>query len=543
MIDVSRRNFLAGSGASLFAGAIAPSTSAAAQPHSSINPGTTGARQNIICFMPDTLRADALGCYGNPIAKTPNFDKLAAMGTLFEDCHVQFPICGASRCSMLTGWPVSVRGHRSQMYYLRPEEPNLFRYLRQAGYDVFWGGKNDVLAQRTFDDSVSSWNLAARQGGAERPGPSRPGQAGAVNSGRPPGPLTFIGSGKPNDRRNSADYHAIQGAIEILERRETDRPFLLFLPLDAPHPPYNSPEGFAGLHAPSDVYDLIPTGLRNRPSHLERMLKSAGLDTVSPAAYRTIRAAYLDKVSSVDWLLGELLEAVERTNHTRNTSIFVLSDHGDYAGDFGLVEKWPSGMESCLTHVPMIAHVPGAKGAHRVAEPIELFDFMATAMELAHTSASHTHFARSLMPQINGAAGDPHRGAFTEGGYNTYEPQCFEPVPPESNWYHTRLKLQVSEPQTCSRVAAVRTAEYTFVSRPQGVSELYLRKTDPRELNNRHGDSAIANVQRQAEERLLHWYLNTSGIAPWDRDPREFPAAIAQPGFPDKKPDRILDLG
>ncbi|MEO6924301.1 MAG: sulfatase-like hydrolase/transferase [Bryocella sp.] len=136
MHHLSRRTFLGHSSATAFAGALSPAFVGAAQAETEPVACPSGQRQNIICFMPDTLRADALGCYGNPIAKTPNFDKLAAMGTLFEDCHVQFPICGASRCSMLTGWPTSVRGHRSQMYFLRPDEPNLFRYMRQAGYDV-----------------------------------------------------------------------------------------------------------------------------------------------------------------------------------------------------------------------------------------------------------------------------------------------------------------------------------------------------------------------------------------------------------------------
>jgi choline-sulfatase len=54
-------------------------------------------RPNIIIFMPDELRADALGCYGNPVARTPNIDYLASVGTRFENCHVQFPVCGASR--------------------------------------------------------------------------------------------------------------------------------------------------------------------------------------------------------------------------------------------------------------------------------------------------------------------------------------------------------------------------------------------------------------------------------------------------------------
>ncbi len=543
MKDLSRRSFLGGSGATLLAGTAAPllaggtvSPDAAAQAPAP-SPARTG--QNIVCFMPDTLRADALGCYGNKIAQTPNFDRLARQSTLFEYCHAQYPICGPSRCSMLSGWPTSVRGHRSQMYFLRPDEPNLFRDLRKAGYDVFWAGKNDALAARSFDDSVTEWDLGARDEDAV---PALTGRMGGINNQRkPPGPLTFIGNDPTGDRRSGEDYRHVQAAIRILNRRQTSRPFFLFIPITAPHPPYNSPEGFAGLHSPADVTGLMPPDLPNRPSYLKRMLETYGLDSVSPDVYRKIRAAYLDKVSYVDWLLGELMEAIERTNRTADTSLLVLSDHGDYAGDFGLVEKWPSGMEHCLTHVPFLARVPGGKAGHRVAEPIELFDMMATSLELAGTQATHTHFARSLVAQIFGAQGDPARGAFTEGGFNTYEPQCYEPVPPKSSWYYDRLSLQIAEPQTASRVAAVRTTKYTFVSRSQGVSELYLRKDDPEERHNRFGDKTLADVQHEAETRLLHWYTDTAGIAPMNRDPRGFPPSIPMPEFPPHSQDRILD--
>jgi choline-sulfatase len=306
MNDFSRRSFLGGSGATLLAGAAAPLLRGTAEENATTAGeaqvrSAAGSGQNIVCFMPDTLRADVLGCYGNAIAKTPNFDQLAKESTLFEECHVAYPICGASRCSMLTGWPTSVRGHRSQMYFLRPDEPNLFRYLRQAGYDVFWAGKNDALAARTFDDSVTEWNLEDMEQAADPRNTSR--TTGRGDENKPVGPLTFISNAAAGDRRHTGDYHCIQAAIRILNRREAARPFFLFLALGAPHPPYNAPEGFAGLHPPADVTDLLPTNLSDRPKHLKRMLQAYGLDAVSPDVYRMIRATYLDKTSYVDWLL------------------------------------------------------------------------------------------------------------------------------------------------------------------------------------------------------------------------------------------------
>jgi arylsulfatase A-like enzyme len=161
-------------------------------------------RPNIILFVPDELRADALGCYGNAAIKTPNFDRLAQAGTRFASCHVQFPVCGASRCSMLTGWPTSVRGHRSLYYFLKPDEPNMFRYLRQAGYDVFMFGKNDVLAPETLAGSLTEWRNP-RSPAAE---------FAAINKPQFPTTMLLPASG---DRRGTADYAGIQLAIKVLE--------------------------------------------------------------------------------------------------------------------------------------------------------------------------------------------------------------------------------------------------------------------------------------------------------------------------------------
>src|SRR5690348_18233247 len=152
---------LASSASPLNGQSTAPGSQMDTAKHSSLHK-----RPNIVLFMPDEMRADALACYGNPVTKTPNFDRLASEGTRFANCHVQFPVCGASRCSLLTGWPTSVRGHRSLFYFLRPDEPNLFRYLKQSGYDVFWFGKNDALAAQSFYDSVTYWDRGSSH---ERP--------------------------------------------------------------------------------------------------------------------------------------------------------------------------------------------------------------------------------------------------------------------------------------------------------------------------------------------------------------------------------------
>lgn len=512
---MNRREFIGTSMGTARAGVAAGmfERTAAAQQAALPETHTLARRPNIILLVPDEVRADSLACYGNPVTKTPNLDRLAAQGTRFAHCHVQYPVCGASRCSLLTGWPTSVRGHRSLYYFLRPHEPNLFRYLRQAGYDVFWYGKNDALAAETFAASVTEWATPAA--------PREPGNAAPRTL--TPGAYSFLMSAG-GDRRATADYACIAAAIKILERKEAERPFCLFLPLGGgAHPPYTAPADFYNMYSAAQLPPLAPPGGRNKPAFHRGIRQDYNLTGLSDAVMRQIRAVYYAKVSYVDWMTGELMAALERTGRDRDTALFFLSDHGDYAGDYGLVEKWPSGLEDCLTHVPLIAVVPGGRPGVEAADMVELYDVMATALELASTEAAHTHFARSLMPQIAGGAGDAARAAFAEGGYNVYEPQCYEPLGAGGGIYAAKIRLQNEQPVTVSRSAMIRTRTHKLIVRPQDQSELYAYASDAREQHNLYGDASVAAVQAQLQAQLLEHFINTTGIAPRDKDSRACP--------------------
>jgi arylsulfatase A-like enzyme len=508
----TRREVLAAASAAFTLSRTSAADSVPGAPQSA-RPGVPD-RPNIILFMPDELRADALGCYGNPVIKTPNFDRLAHSGTRFESCHVQFPVCGASRCSMVTGWPTSVHGHRSLYYFLQPDEPNMFRYLRQAGYDVYMFGKNDVLAPESIAGSLTEWH-----------NPRTPASEFAVID-KPQHPTTML-LPPSGDRRGTVDYAAIQLAIKVLEQRARERPFCIFLALFEPHPPYTISADFFDLYRPSDIPPLAPPGLPRRPRFHQALRQISGLNQVTDAEFRKLRAVYYGQVSYSDWLLGELMEAVERTAHSHDTALLVCSDHGDYAGDYGLVEKWPAGLEDCLTHVPLLARIPGGTSGNVSRELIELFDIMPTCLELAGTKATHTHFARSLMPQLHGAAGDPQRAAFTEGGYNTYEPQAFEPI--IEGLYGPKTRLQNEQPETVTRCAAVRTHRYKYIARPNDQSELYDCARDPLQKNNLFGDDTLRPVQTELHTRLMNWYIDTSGVPPSKRDPRGAPVLDRAP--------------
>lgn len=481
---------------------------------------------NFIIFNPDEMRAESVGCYGNPVARTPNLDRLAAEGTRFDQCFVQHTVCTPSRCSFTTGWYPHVRGHRTLWNMLRPDEPNLLKYLKEDGYDVHWGGKNDLLAPEGFAESVTDYRLGQRSTRFRR----------TQGHGEPPYSLddpryyTFLYEPVEDGIESLNDFRNVDGAVQLLRSRPRE-PFMIYLPLSFPHCPYHAPEPFHHLIDPATLPPLRPADLPGKPDFYRLIRQTRRLDQLDEAFFRQLQAVYLGMIATSDALLGMLLDTLEETGLAENTAVLAFSDHGDWAGDYGLVEKWPSALDDVLTRVPFLARIPGGARGHVVREPVEMFDVMATTLELAGIEARHTHFACSQVAQLRGAAGDPARAVFAEGGYDPHEAHAFEGrttggagFRDPSHIYYPKGRLQQDVPESVCRCTMIRTATHKLVRRPLGVSELYDLVADPRELRNVFGQPEYAAVQRELEARMLDWYVHTSDVVPVEEHPRGTPA-------------------
>jgi choline-sulfatase len=140
------------------------------------------------------------------------------------------------------------------------------------------------------------------------------------------------------------DAHRTDSGIAWLESRHPDDgPFALYLALEMPHPPYTLPAEFYDMYDPADVPPLYPYDLPDAPSLRKFIREYLQLDKVSDAMLRKINAVYLGMISYSDWVLGRLLDAMDRLGLNDNTVLVLLSDHGDYAGDYGLVHKHAAG--------------------------------------------------------------------------------------------------------------------------------------------------------------------------------------------------------
>jgi choline-sulfatase len=161
---------------------------------------------------------------------------------------------------------------------------------------------------------------------------------------------------------------------------------------------------------------------------------------------------------------------------------------------------------------------------HSVAEPIELFDLMQTTLDLAGIEARHVHFARSLVPQLEGAPGDPDRAAFAEGGY-VFDPRRErEPFWGRDDWIYYRAFLMTHERSDVNMPAVMmRTRRHKLVYRSRGQSELYDMQADPRELDNLYDDPEHRSLRDELERRILNWIVETADVTPLEADPRGTP--------------------
>ena len=203
-------------------------------------------------------------------------------------------------------------------------------------------------------------------------------------------------------------------------------------------------------------------------------------------------------------------------------SSFFFSDHGDFTGDYGLVEKTQNTFQDCLTRVPLLVKPPrGTPVKPRVSDAlVELTDFPATVYDVTGIDPGHDHFGRSLLPLLRGET-DEHRDAvFCEGGRRGGERQCMELESWESeeNLYWPRLRLQMLEGPAHTKAAMCRTAEHKYVRRYYEQDELYDLQADPGETRNLVDDPAYREILAALKERMLDWYVETSDVVPRQTD-------------------------
>lgn len=482
---------------------------------------------HIIIFNPDQWRGDVMGHLGNPAAVTPNLDQIIeADAVSFRHAFCQNPVCTPSRCSFMTGWYPHVRGHRTMFHMLQPDEPVLLKILKDAGYFVWWGGKNDLTPRQNGFAEYCDVKY-------EAPRDLRPNLHRADEwRGDPKGDnyySFFAGKLETGDAKvyYDNDWAMVDGAVDLIRRAPTDQPLCIYLPLSYPHPPYGVEDPwFSQIDRDRIPPRIPPPDWEKKPSLLAGIYQRQGIQNWSEDRFNELRAVYYGMCARVDAQFGKVVSALKESGAYDDSAIFFFSDHGDFTGDYGLVEKTQNTFEDCLTRVPLIVKPP----ADQPIEPgvrdqlVELIDFSATAYEWAGIEPDYDHFGRSLTRLIECADGEHRDAVFCEGGRLFGEEQAKERESPAyddpSVLYWPRAQMQKSESGSHSKATMCRTRDFKYVRRLYESDELYDLRRDPGELENRIDDPAYAGVVTELRERMLTWYQTTCDVVPHKTDVR-----------------------
>lgn len=483
-------------------------------------------KPNIVIFNPDQYRADALSHLGKVKGISENMDSLVENDAVsFSNAFCQNPVCTPSRCSFMSGWYPHVRGHRTMFHMMHEDEPVLLKTLKDKGYFVWWGGKNDLTpAQNSIEPycnlkyktNPTKKNLHGDQTWRGKRGESDyySFYAGKLDKGA-------------EEIYHDEDWDIILGAKDFIKNYDNENPMCMYLPLAYPHPPYGVEDPYYSDVKIEDVPPRIKTSdFSKKPSILKGIYENQNMQNYSEDNWQELRRTYFAMCKRVDDQLGILIQALKNKGIYDDTAIFIFSDHGDFTGDYGLVEKTQNTFEDVLVKVPLIIKPP----KYIDIKPgicdglVELIDFPATVEDMLDIEPEHTHFGKSLLSLISGEETEHRDAVFCEGGRLKGEKHCMELEMAENTvdtgLYWPRVSLQNKEGDEHTKAVMCRTKDYKYVKRLYEKDELYDMTSDSQELINQIDNKKYAHILLNLKERLCDFYLETSDIVPHKTDKR-----------------------
>lgn len=467
-------------------------------------------RPNLLLFMPDQLRADCVGAFGNDVVRTPAIDALAARGVRFVNAYAQHSVCAQSRISMFTGLYPHVAGHRTLEHLLAPHEPSIFARLRDAGYHVaLAGARGDMLGPGVTRASSDRFGFTVP--------PELEDLARWHQSPFEPGSKwydAFYG-GPIDGELFELDAATVRTAIDWLTE-PLPEPWCVLVALMFPHPPFAVERHWYDLYDGAEMPAPIPATFAGKPGFHREIHRRYGLDRMTVDDWAEITRTYYAMVSRVDDQLRQVLGALDRAGQAERTVTFFFTDHGEYLGDYGLVEKWPSGVDEVLLRNPMIVHDPAAASGIATSF-VEMVDLTATLEDFAGLEPG-MHFGRSLRPLLADPSAAHRDAAFSEGGFLLREEPWLETG--DEGRYRHKQAIQHERTELVGRAIAVRTDDWCYIERLYEGPELYDRRADRRETVNLAGRPEHSTVRRELRDRIFRWLFETSDIVPARRDPR-----------------------
>ena len=430
--------------------------------------------KNVLFLASDDLN-NSLGCYGHPLVKSPNLDRLAATGVRFDRAYCQFPFCGPSRASLLTGLRPDTVGvttnERVDFREHRPETFTLPQLFKQNGWKSLRAGKIFHMGVPggvgTMDhQDPPSWDVSISPPGLEDE---------SVGEGGNPNPDLRHGLRmqwvRTADDQDQADTAVADHGVEWLERRG-DEPFFMGLGFVRPHVPFVAPDAYYDLYPlddielvenPADDLDDIPAGAKDlRPFLWNHM-------GMSETEQRIALRGYYASVSYMDAQVGRVLDALERLGLAERTIVVFFGDHGWHLGEHTHWQKMSLMEES--VRAPLILRAPGAAGNGRPTRALaEFIDLYPTLADLCGIEAPAELEGARLRPVLENPDATVKDAAYSQIEY---------------------------EDRIYGRT--VRTDRYRYIewTGDGAGEELYDHREDPREFRNLAGLESHAAVVRR----------------------------------------------
>lgn len=355
---------------------------------------------NIILILSDQHNRAMLGCAGDEIVRTPNLDRLAENGVLFENAYCASPVCVPSRTSLLAGLHITSTGCYSNDTALRSDRATFVHSLGSAGYETVLAGRMHFVGpdqSHGFTTRLTGDITPTILGGSGVPyGEMRSlsGQTGRIVQKSGAGRSSLI----------AYDEAVTNEACDYIRNYDQERPLFMTIGHYGPHCPYV---------CPPDPYDYYyehlppPSNPKNFLDHLhpamQKWFELRNMSIVKEDDARRARAAYYGLVELLDRYTGNILNAIENSLDLENTLIIYASDHGDMAGHNGLF--WKSTMYEGSAGVPIIFTGAGVEGNGRhIHQPVSLLDLAPTLIQLAGGPPLPEMHGQDLLPLIRGQA-------------------------------------------------------------------------------------------------------------------------------------------
>jgi arylsulfatase len=383
-------------------------------------------RPNILLIMTDQQRADSMGYVGRYADDTPYLDRLASHGVIFETAYSGSVSCIPARTALMTGLlhhrvptePPTGLVREPMGLALREGYWTIAHALRAAGYQTA------LLGKMHFQPIHADHGFEIAHACEHRPAGYEPTmvddyQAWLESTGHDD--KRFVKPSNPRVFPLNASYHPtswITGhALDFLRTRDRSRPYFAVVSYAHPHTPYDPPEPYASMYRPEDqeiptpgfeVNEGFPWPFSHSVHHSnpEGQYVPVRVDGRPEHHVRAVIAAVRALIRQIDDAVAELMSQVDLSN----TVVFFLSDHGDYGGHRGLLGKIPWIPFDDLVRVPFFAVGPGIVGGRRVREPVQSFDYVATALEMAGVEPPLDDMdSRSLVRVLEGGDAEAER--------------------------------------------------------------------------------------------------------------------------------------